>query len=111
MLLCAHWPTASIPSSGNLPINGSQRTIGGIKPMSQAVKTQAVEIPTYPYFTEEHAMLRESVKQFSEREIAPNAEEWDEAGIFPRELFKKAGELGLFGIRTDPRWGGNGLDW
>jgi len=78
--------------------------------MSQATR-QALDIPTFPYFTEEHGMLRETVKQFSEREIAPYAEEWDEAGIFPRELFKKAGDLGLFGIRTDPRWGGNGLDW
>ena len=65
----------------------------------------------YPYFTEEHAMLRETVKQFCLKEIAPYAEEWDEEGIFPRELFKKAGDLGLFGIRIDPRWGGSGLDW
>ncbi|MBL8186815.1 MAG: acyl-CoA dehydrogenase family protein [Acidobacteria bacterium] len=80
--------------------------------MSAATKPQAVEAgQTFPYFTEEHAMLRETVKQFCQKEIAPFAEEWDEAGIFPRELFKKAGDLGLFGIRTDPKWGGNGLDW
>ncbi len=80
--------------------------------MPTATKTQAVEaVPTFPYFTEEHAMLRETVKQFCQKEIAPFAEEWDEAGIFPRELFKKAGDLGLFGIRTDPKWNGNGLDW
>jgi citronellyl-CoA dehydrogenase len=66
---------------------------------------------TFPYFTEEHAMLRETVKQFCEREIAPHAEEWDEAGIFPRELFKQAADLGLFGIRLDPEYGGSGLDW
>jgi citronellyl-CoA dehydrogenase len=66
---------------------------------------------TYPYFTEEHAMLRETVKQFCLKEIAPHAEEWDEAGIFPRDIFKKAGDLGLLGIRIDPKWGGSGLDW
>jgi citronellyl-CoA dehydrogenase len=66
---------------------------------------------TYPYFTEEHAMLRETVKQFCLKEIAPHAEEWDDAGIFPVDIFKKAGDLGLFGIRIDPRWGGSGLDW
>jgi citronellyl-CoA dehydrogenase len=71
----------------------------------------ATEQPTYPYFTEEHAMLRETVKQFCQKEIAPHAEEWDEAGIFPREIFKQAADLGLFGIRTDPKWGGSGLDW
>jgi len=69
------------------------------------------EQQNYPYFTEEHAMLRETVKQFCQKEIAPYAEEWDEAGIFPREIFKKAADLGLFGIRIDPKWGGAGLDW
>jgi citronellyl-CoA dehydrogenase len=66
---------------------------------------------TYPYFTEEHHMLRETVRQFCRREIAPHTVEWDEAGVFPREVFKKAADLGLFGIRVDPRWGGSGLDW
>jgi citronellyl-CoA dehydrogenase len=56
-------------------------------------------------------MLRETVKQFVQREIAPHTEEWDEAGIFPREIFKKAADLGLFGIRIDPEYGGSGLDW
>jgi citronellyl-CoA dehydrogenase len=56
-------------------------------------------------------MLRETVKQFAQREIAPHTEEWDEAGIFPREIFKKAADLGLFGIRIDPAYGGSGLDW
>ncbi len=78
--------------------------------MSTAI-APATEQPTYPYFTEEHAMLRETVKQFCQKEIAPHAEEWDEAGIFPREIFKQAADLGLFGIRTDPKWGGSGLDW
>jgi len=65
----------------------------------------------FPYFTEEHEMLRDTVKKFVQAEIAPHAEEWDEAGIFPKELFKKAADLGLFGIRVDPKWGGSGLDW
>jgi citronellyl-CoA dehydrogenase len=65
----------------------------------------------FPYFTEEHRMLRDTVRQFAEREIAPYAEEWDAEGIFPRELFKQVGDLGLFGIRLDPKYGGSGLDW
>src|SRR5260370_8797302 len=67
--------------------------------------------PDYPYFTEEHQMLRETVKRFCQAEIAPHTEEWDEAGIFPKELFKKVADMGLFGIRIDPKWGGSGLDW
>ena len=73
--------------------------------------TQAAAETAYPYFTEEHEMLRETVRQFCLKEIAPHTEEWDEAGIFPREIFKKAAELGLFGIRIDPEYGGSGLDW
>src|SRR5437773_4402630 len=65
----------------------------------------------YPYFTEEHDLIRQTVKRFAKEQIAPNAQAWDEAGIFPREIFKQAGELGLFGIRIDPKWGGAGLDW
>jgi citronellyl-CoA dehydrogenase len=66
---------------------------------------------SYPYFTEEHEMLRQTVARFCKEEIAPFAEQWDEAGIFPRELFPKAAALGLFGIRVAPQWGGSGLDW
>jgi citronellyl-CoA dehydrogenase len=65
----------------------------------------------FPYFTEEHTLIRQSVTRFCKEEIAPHAAEWDDAGIFPREIFQKAGALGLFGIRIDPKWGGSGLDW
>jgi len=65
----------------------------------------------YPYFTEEHTMLRDAVREFCLRELAPHAEEWDEAGIFPKEVFKKAGDAGLLGIRVDPKWGGLGMNW
>ena len=74
-----------------------------------AIATEAKH--EYPYFTEEHEMIRQTVKRFCREEIAPYAEEWDLAGIFPKELFKKAANLGLFGIRIDPEWGGLGLDW
>jgi citronellyl-CoA dehydrogenase len=78
--------------------------------MSQTlVATEAKQ--EFPYFTEEHEMIRQTVKRFCREEIAPYAEEWDHEGIFPRELFKKAANLGLFGIRLDPEWGGSGLDW
>jgi alkylation response protein AidB-like acyl-CoA dehydrogenase len=65
----------------------------------------------FPGFTEEHEMIRQTVTRFCQEEIAPNAERWDEDGEFPRELFRKAGALGLFGVRVDPKWGGSGLDW
>lgn len=61
-------------------------------------------------FTEEHQALRKTVRQFAES-LAPHAEEWDEAGIFPKEIFKQAGDLGLLGIRVGEEWGGSDLDW
>jgi citronellyl-CoA dehydrogenase len=79
--------------------------------MSKTVEAPVADAAAYPYFTDEHRMFRETVKQFVQKEIAPFTEEWDEAGIFPREMFKKSADLGLFGIRLDPAYGGSGLDW
>jgi len=62
-------------------------------------------------FTQEHEAFRRTVRAFAEKELAPHALEWDRAGIFPREIFKKCGELGFFGINHDPKWGGSGLDY
>src|SRR5260370_22935522 len=81
--------------------------------MPMSTQTQTVQQPTaeFPYFNEEHDLIRQTVTEFCKKEIAPYAAEWDEAGIFPRELFNKAGALGMFGIRIDPKWGGSGQDW
>lgn len=79
--------------------------------MTSTMEILSTAEATFPYFTEEHHMFRETVKKFCQTEIAPYSEEWDEAGIFPKELFKKAAGLGLFGIRLDPEYGGSGLDW
>ncbi|NMO18979.1 acyl-CoA dehydrogenase [Pyxidicoccus fallax] len=62
-------------------------------------------------FTEEHEAFRKSVRAFVEKEMAPHSLEWDRAGIFPKELFKKCGELGFLGINHDPKYGGSGLDY
>lgn len=62
-------------------------------------------------FTAEHEAFRRTVRAFVEKEMTPHALEWDRAGIFPREIFRKCGELGLFGINHDPRYGGSGLDY
>ncbi|MBI3183519.1 MAG: acyl-CoA dehydrogenase family protein [Myxococcales bacterium] len=63
------------------------------------------------FFTEEHEAFRKTVRAFVEKELAPHALEWDRAGIFPREVFNKCGELGFFGINHDPKHGGSGLDY
>ena len=63
-------------------------------------------------FTDEHQMLRDTVKAFVDNEINPHVDEWEEAGIFPaHELFKKAGDVGLLGLNRPEEYGGSGLDW
>jgi citronellyl-CoA dehydrogenase len=62
-------------------------------------------------FTDEHLAFRRMVREFCEKELAPHAREWDAREEFPRELFRTFADLGLFGIRQEPAWGGSGLDW
>lgn len=64
-----------------------------------------------PYFNEEHEQLRKTVQRFVKNEIAPFVEEWEEAGEFPRELFKRMGELGFLGLRYPEEVGGQGGDY
>jgi citronellyl-CoA dehydrogenase len=63
------------------------------------------------YFTEEHEMLRRTVRRFVDKEINPHIDKWEAEGEAPlHEIFKKMGDLGLLGIRYDPEYGGQGLD-
>ncbi|MEZ5174996.1 MAG: acyl-CoA dehydrogenase family protein [Acidimicrobiia bacterium] len=50
--------------------------------------------------------FRRTVASFVEREIRPNADAWEAAGEFPRELYGEAGRAGLIGLRYDAAWGG-----
>ena len=61
--------------------------------------------------TQEQRIFRQSLRRFVEEEMAPRAREFDEAGRFDTALYPRMGELGMLGIRFDPRWGGGGLDW
>jgi len=56
-------------------------------------------------------MIRESVRGFVEKEIAPIAEKVDQENEFPNELWPKFGELGLLGITADEEYGGTGLGY
>jgi len=60
--------------------------------------------------SEEQIMIRETVRDFAEREIKPVAKELDEKAIFSYDLTKKMGELGLFGMYLPEKYGGQGLD-
>ena len=62
------------------------------------------------YFTEEHKMLRDMVRDFARNEVKPLSQELDEKGGFPYESVKKMAELGLMGIPWDEKYGGTGMD-
>jgi len=61
--------------------------------------------------TEEQQFIRESVRDFAEREIKPIAKELDDKQQFSIELTKKMGEIGLFGMVIPEEYGGQGLDY
>src|SRR6478752_10780767 len=63
-----------------------------------------------PYFSEEHEMLRAQVRRFVETEIKPHALAWEEQGYVPREVLRRMGSLGFFGIRYPARYGGSEMD-
>jgi citronellyl-CoA dehydrogenase len=57
-------------------------------------------------------MVRRAVGDFVKKEINPNVDQWEEEGFAPlKDIFKKMGDLGFLGIRYDPIYGGQGLDY
>lgn len=58
-------------------------------------------------YSDEHEAFRLTVRQFVDRELKPHAAQWEEAEEFPRELFTKAAELGLLGLKYEERYGGS----
>src|SRR6185437_15758101 len=61
--------------------------------------------------TEEQEQLRKEVRAFAEREIAPHVSEWDEKSLFPGEVVKKLGEMGLMGVIFPEALGGAGMGY
>ena len=59
--------------------------------------------------SEEQQLLKQSVRDFAEKELAPHSREWDEKQEFPREVFTKLGEMGLMGAVFPHDYGGAGL--
>ena len=66
--------------------------------------------PASPFLTEEHEAFRDMMRRFVAAEIEPFAAQWDEAGEFPRELYLKAGKLGILGMGFPEEYGGTPCD-
>ncbi|OTG80069.1 acyl-CoA dehydrogenase family protein [Acinetobacter sp. ANC 4648] len=58
------------------------------------------------YYTDQHIAFADSVRKFVQKELMPHINEWDEAETFPRELYKKAADIGLLGLGFDENYGG-----
>ena len=61
-------------------------------------------------FDQDHELFRESVQNFAEKEILPNVEAWERAGIIDKSMFRKAGQVGLLGTAIPTEYGGGGVE-
>ena len=63
------------------------------------------------YASEEHKMMQDMIRDFIKNELAPQREAWEEKGMVSREIWKRAGDLGLLCIDMPESYGGSGLDF
>jgi len=64
-----------------------------------------------PPFTDEHEQLRESIRGFIDRELAPHSQQWEDAQWFPDEVFTTLARQGLLGLKYPTELGGQGGDY
>lgn len=73
-----------------------------------------MSIPNSPassiYLKPEHEMLRDQLRRFVREEVMPHGESWEAAGMVPREVLRRMGELGFLGIRYPAEYGGAEMD-
>lgn len=80
-----------------------------------AARTDVFQSPDYfnvdDLLTEEHRLIRESVRAYVKKEISPIIEDYAQKAEFPRQIVKQLGELGCFGPTVPVEYGGGGLDY
>ena len=62
------------------------------------------------YFTEEHQLFRNSLRDFLQKEVVPHIEKWEKTGTIERFIWNKFGEMGFLGISYPEKYGGLDLD-
>jgi acyl-CoA dehydrogenase len=65
---------------------------------------------TSQYFNQDHQLFRQSVRQFIEKEVIPNASTWETERQIPKSIFQKMGNLGYLGINFSEDYGGTNAD-
>jgi len=63
------------------------------------------------YFTEEHELFRQGLKDFLQREVIPNIDKWEDEQRIPKEIWKKFGEMGYMGLNYSTEYGGEAADF
>ena len=80
-----------------------------------AVKTDNFQSPDYfnvdELLTDEHKLIRESVRNYVKKEISPIIEDYAQRAEFPQQIVKQMGDLGCFGPTVPEQYGGGGLDY
>src|SRR3954447_22031370 len=117
--LSAGWAGSSIEVGSATAYNAIQPTGREIasmsSPASAAAKPGDVLKPDFHtkrhfIFEDHHDQLRDSIRRFALKELAPHAEEWEET-TFPDSVFKRMGELGFLGLSYPEEYGGQGGDY
>jgi glutaryl-CoA dehydrogenase len=84
-------------------------------PAKKSLKQDVYDHPDFymvdSLLTEEHKLIRSSIRDFVKREISPYIEDWAQRAHFPYEIVKKFGEIGAFGPTIPQEYGGGGLDY
>jgi acyl-CoA dehydrogenase len=62
-------------------------------------------------FDEHHAMFRQAVRTFVQKEVEPHVEEWEQVGQIPKSIWPRMGALGFLGVEYDEKYGGAGADF
>ena len=79
------------------------------------IHTDLFESPDFYYIddllTDEHKLIRSSIRDFVKKEISPNIEDWCQNAHFPQEIVKKFGDIGAFGPTIPEEYGAGGLDY
>jgi len=65
---------------------------------------------TSRYFTEEHNLFRQTFRDFLEREVRPNVDQWEKDGQLPKDIYRTFGEMVFFGMTHEDQYGGSDGD-
>src|SRR5579885_2142992 len=85
-------------------------TSGGDQTVTGTLSSQDI-LPYGEFLSDEHHAIRDMVRDFATREIAPRAAEVDRNARFPEETFKELGKLDLLGLLVPSEYGGAGADY